>query len=34
MAPTGKAAKRLSEQIGRRASTIHSLMEFDEKLIH
>ena len=31
MAPTGKAAKRMAEQIGRRASTIHSLMEYDEK---
>ena len=30
MAPTGKAAKRLSEQVGQRASTIHSLMDFDE----
>ncbi len=31
MAPTGKAAKRLAEQVGRRASTIHSLMDYDEK---
>ena len=31
MAPTGKAAKRLAEQIGCRASTIHSMMEYDEK---
>jgi exodeoxyribonuclease V alpha subunit len=31
MAPTGKAAKRLSQQIGRRACTIHSMMELDEK---
>ena len=31
MAPTGKAAKRLGEQVGRRASTIHSLMDYDEK---
>ena len=31
MAPTGKAAKRLSEQVGRRASTIHSMMDYDEK---
>ena len=31
MAPTGKAAKRLSEQIGRRASTIHAMMDYDEK---
>ena len=28
-APTGKAAKRLSEITGREASTIHSLLEFD-----
>ena len=27
----GKAAKRLAEQIGCRASTIHSMMEYDEK---
>ena len=31
MAPTGKAAKRLAEQVGRRASTIHSMMDYDEK---
>ena len=31
MAPTGKAAKRLAEQVGKRASTIHSMMEYDEK---
>ncbi|MEK9727016.1 MAG: AAA family ATPase [Candidatus Margulisiibacteriota bacterium] len=31
MAPTGKAAKRLAEQIGRRASTIHAMMDYDEK---
>ena len=31
MAPTGKAAKRLGDQIGRRASTIHAMMEYDEK---
>ena len=30
MAPTGKAAKRLGEQVGRRASTIHAMMELDE----
>ena len=30
MAPTGKAAKRLAQQIGRRASTIHSMMDYDE----
>ncbi len=31
MAPTGKAAKRLAEQVGRRASTIHSMMDYDDK---
>ncbi len=31
MAPTGKAAKRLAEQIGKRASTIHAMMDYDEK---
>ena len=31
MAPTGKAAKRLGDQVGRRASTIHAMMEYDEK---
>ncbi|MBL6723385.1 MAG: AAA family ATPase [Candidatus Margulisbacteria bacterium] len=31
MAPTGKAAKRLGDQVGRRASTIHAMMELDEK---
>ncbi|MGA0241907.1 MAG: AAA family ATPase [Candidatus Marinamargulisbacteria bacterium] len=31
MAPTGKAAKRMSERIGRRASTIHAMMDYDEK---
>ena len=30
IAPTGKAAKRLGEQVGRRASTIHAMMELDE----
>ncbi len=31
MAPTGKAAKRLAEQVGRRASTVHAMMDYDEK---
>jgi exodeoxyribonuclease V alpha subunit len=31
MAPTGKAAKRLAEQVGRRASTVHAMMDVDEK---
>ncbi len=31
MAPTGKAAKRLGDQIGRYAGTIHSYMDYDEK---
>tara|TARA_A100001015_G_scaffold220825_1_gene248479 strand:- start:126 stop:2180 length:2055 start_codon:yes stop_codon:yes gene_type:complete len=31
LAPTGKAAKRLAEQVGRRAATIHSMMDYDEK---
>ncbi len=30
-APTGRAAKRMSEITGRKASTIHSLLEFDFK---
>ncbi|RDH46594.1 ATP-dependent RecD-like DNA helicase [Zooshikella ganghwensis] len=30
-APTGRAAKRLSESTGREASTIHRLLEFDPK---
>ena len=30
-APTGRAAKRLSEITGRKATTIHSLLEFDFK---
>lgn len=31
-APTGRAAKRMSEITGRKASTIHSLLEYDFKL--
>jgi len=31
-APTGRAAKRMTEITGRKASTIHSLLEFDFKL--
>jgi exodeoxyribonuclease V alpha subunit len=31
MAPTGKAAKRLADQIGRRASTIHATMDYDDQ---
>ncbi len=30
-APTGRAAKRMHEITGRKASTIHSLLEFDFK---
>lgn len=31
MAPTGRAAKRMSEITGKKASTIHSLLEYDFK---
>jgi exodeoxyribonuclease V alpha subunit len=31
MAPTGKAAKRLGDSVKCRASTIHALMDYDEK---
>jgi exodeoxyribonuclease V alpha subunit len=32
-APTGRAAKRLSESTGREAKTIHRLLEFDPKIM-